>query len=295
VKRSKSQRSIDPGQLSQRAHPSNLENSDATLDAACRAANELTDLCDNLLRIARGEQLRGSCGYTYEELMPVAERICSLLNKARDNQVHLIDQADPVLPKYVPAVEVGGAGGSNFHRAVARLAIEIDGALISARLRGSLGKPDATFVDWWPLAAEVLSQREKVSFSTLVESLRSESHNAKTSALTNRTGHLAKQVVSQQSAHSPDFRSVQWFGVKHKFSTMQAACLKILWENWEQGTPEIAELTILDLAGSSSERLRDVFTKGKHLAWGTMIIGSGKGAFRLAEPKKAKFPSKTST
>ena len=83
--------------------------------------------------------------------------------------------------------------------------------------------------------------------------------------------------------HSPDFRSVKWFGEEYIFTTTQAACVKILWESWEQGTPAISQMTILDSAGSAGDRLRDVFEKGKHPAWGTLITPAGKGAFQLAE------------
>jgi hypothetical protein len=49
----------------------------------------------------------------------------------------------------------------------------------------------------------------------------------------------------------------------------------------------ISEATILEAAGSASDRLRDVFNKGGHPAWGTMINLAGKGAFRLTENKKS--------
>ncbi len=96
-----------------------------------------------------------------------------------------------------------------------------------------------------------------------------------------------QERLTQETLHSPDFRSVNWFGRKYTFTGTQAACVKLLWENWEQGTPELAEPTILDSAGTSGDRLRDVFDKGKHDAWGTMIVpGTRKGTFRLAEPDR---------
>ncbi|MEO8494180.1 MAG: hypothetical protein ABI614_03855 [Planctomycetota bacterium] len=88
-------------------------------------------------------------------------------------------------------------------------------------------------------------------------------------------------------AHAPDFRSVSWFGESYTFTPTQAACVKVMWRYWEQRTPALSELTILDEAGSSGDRLRDVFDKGKHPAWGTMITPAGKGAFQLAENKKS--------
>lgn len=94
--------------------------------------------------------------------------------------------------------------------------------------------------------------------------------------------------------HSVDFTSVHWFGTDYTFSKTQAACLKVLWEAWEQKTPVLSEETILEQAGSAGSRLRDVFKskKGMHEAWGTMIIEAGKGRFRLKEPEKTQPPAK---
>lgn len=94
------------------------------------------------------------------------------------------------------------------------------------------------------------------------------------------------QGNNREPSHSPDYRSVNWYGEKYTFSAMQAACVRVLWENWEQGTPVVGEQTILVTADSSSERLRDVFGKD-HAAWGTLIQPSGKGAFKLTEPEES--------
>jgi hypothetical protein len=100
-----------------------------------------------------------------------------------------------------------------------------------------------------------------------------------------------KDQSAQQTRHSPDFRSVHWFGSNYTFTGTQAACVKILWQEWEKGTPEIGQETILEEAGTSGNRLIDVFRNrgfktGYHPAWGNMIVpGSTKGAFRL-NPKK---------
>lgn len=91
---------------------------------------------------------------------------------------------------------------------------------------------------------------------------------------------------TSEAAHSLDFRSVRWFGTRYDFTSTQAACLKILWNCWEQGTPGIGELTILEAAGSGADRLRDVFGKGKHPAWGKLIRPTTQGAFELAEDNK---------
>lgn len=88
-------------------------------------------------------------------------------------------------------------------------------------------------------------------------------------------------------AHSDDFRSVLWFGEQYTFTTIQAACVKILWRHWQQRTPVIGEAELLRESGSAGDRLRDVFDKGKHRAWKTMITSPNKGAFCLAKPDKS--------
>ncbi len=91
---------------------------------------------------------------------------------------------------------------------------------------------------------------------------------------------------TKQVAHSDDFRFVQWFGETYRFTATQAACVRILWENWERGTPEVGETILLEKAGSEGNRLRDVFRKGQHPAWEKLIVpGSTKGSWRLAKPK----------
>jgi hypothetical protein len=92
--------------------------------------------------------------------------------------------------------------------------------------------------------------------------------------------------TEQPARHSLDFRSVFWYGAKYAFTSTQAACVKILWEHWERETPIIGEPELLDAAGSGGEKLKDVFEKGKHPAWGTMIVSARKGTFRLQEPEK---------
>jgi hypothetical protein len=85
--------------------------------------------------------------------------------------------------------------------------------------------------------------------------------------------------------HSEDFRGARWYGTDYTFTPYQAACVKVLWAAWESGSPVLSQSTILDRAGSDGSKLRDVFDKGKHPAWETMIVAAErKGAYRLAEP-----------
>src|SRR5262249_5121252 len=95
-------------------------------------------------------------------------------------------------------------------------------------------------------------------------------------------------AVHSSNVHSPDFRSVHWAGKPYEFTPLQARCVQVLWESWERGVPPVGEQTILERADSESRRLRDVFDKGEHPAWDTMIVPGGtKGSFRLADPEIA--------
>ena len=85
--------------------------------------------------------------------------------------------------------------------------------------------------------------------------------------------------------HSPDFRSVSWFGMDYSFSANQAAAVGTLWSAFEKGTPDVGDQHLLHRADSKARYIKDVF-KG-HPAWGTMIVeGSTKGTRRLSAEKK---------
>lgn len=94
---------------------------------------------------------------------------------------------------------------------------------------------------------------------------------------------ISSKASSTTVTHSPDFRSVNWYGTLHEFTPQQAACVKVLWEAWENGTPAVGDATTLEAADSKAERLGLVFRD--HPAWGTMIVdGATKGTHRLADP-----------
>ena len=82
----------------------------------------------------------------------------------------------------------------------------------------------------------------------------------------------------------PGYRSVHWYGKAYSFTQTQGACVEVLRKAWTDGTPEVAESTILEQAGSDGSKLRDVFRRGgtTHPAWGKMIVkGQRKDTFRL--------------
>lgn len=110
---------------------------------------------------------------------------------------------------------------------------------------------------------------------------------------------VGKQIPTAPT-HTSDFRSVNWFGQTYDFSASQAACVKVMWKYWAQGTLGAHQLTIIDEAGLAGERFRDTFRTNRktHPAWGVMIVGSmhhsdvKRGTFRLIDPKEIRPPIK---
>ncbi len=86
-----------------------------------------------------------------------------------------------------------------------------------------------------------------------------------------------------RAQHSLDYRSMHWFGTDYTFTVIQAVIVKILWEAWEAGAPEVGTDTLLEAADSKTSRLIDLFRGCS--AWGTMIVdGSTKGSKQLSGP-----------
>jgi hypothetical protein len=90
-------------------------------------------------------------------------------------------------------------------------------------------------------------------------------------------------------SHSPDFRAVSWDGRTYQLTPMQAAVVRMLWEAWGAGAPDVGQRTLLVAADSCADRLRDVFRHCQ--AWGTLVVpGGSKGTYRLA---RADMPADT--
>jgi hypothetical protein len=94
----------------------------------------------------------------------------------------------------------------------------------------------------------------------------------------------ARKLDPARFRHGPDFRSCHWDGTDYTFTATQAACVKVLWDALENGTPDVGQQYILvEGAGADSQSLKDVFKKSP--AWQKMILASKtRGSFRLAEP-----------
>jgi hypothetical protein len=94
----------------------------------------------------------------------------------------------------------------------------------------------------------------------------------------------ATQQPTSPARLSDDASSAHWYGQDYTFTATQAACVKVLWRNWDNGTPFIRQETILERAGAESQRLVDIFKH--HPAWDTMIkAGKPKGTFGLVAPE----------
>lgn len=83
-------------------------------------------------------------------------------------------------------------------------------------------------------------------------------------------------------AHSEDYRSLKWYGTEYSFTARQAPAVKILYENWEKGGPDVGGDYIAENAECG--RISDLF-KG-HPAWNSVIVSKTKGSYRLQEPEK---------
>lgn len=83
--------------------------------------------------------------------------------------------------------------------------------------------------------------------------------------------------------HSPDFRSIRWFGTTYTFTESQAEVVRLLWEAYHDQAPDVGDKALLRAAGTEAVRLADVFRECS--AWGELIIeGSTRGTHRLADP-----------
>ena len=110
-----------------------------------------------------------------------------------------------------------------------------------------------------------------------------------TQAETGKIGeHYELPIVEQgMTTHSPDFRSVRWFGRHFSFTVNQAPVVQVLWGAWENRTADVGDETLLQATDHEAPptSLRSLFRQ--HPAWGTMIVAGGsKGSHRLAEPPK---------
>ncbi|MEO1529308.1 MAG: hypothetical protein AAFX06_28135 [Planctomycetota bacterium] len=94
-----------------------------------------------------------------------------------------------------------------------------------------------------------------------------------------------EKIDSTEVRHGKDYRSVRWGDTIFEFTPNQAAVVAILFKAFDNGTPAVGEVTLLEDSGVDSSRLRDVFRK--HPAFSTMIVpGQTKGTFQIVDPEQ---------
>jgi hypothetical protein len=91
--------------------------------------------------------------------------------------------------------------------------------------------------------------------------------------------HLRRFTETTDRA-GPDFRSVRWRGSDYVFTAAQAHIVRMLWEAWIAGTPDVGDETATAAAGTE-RKMKEVFRGSA--AWGVMIVeGATKGTHRIA-------------
>ena len=100
------------------------------------------------------------------------------------------------------------------------------------------------------------------------------------------TNKVEETPVQSDVKHSTDFRSMLWFGTDYSFTEKQTSVVRLLLENWEAGTPDVGDETLLQEVDHEAPPARLAVLFRGHDAWGTMIVPGGtKGTHRLSSPK----------
>ena len=87
--------------------------------------------------------------------------------------------------------------------------------------------------------------------------------------------------------HSTDFRSVRWFGTVYSFTVNQAPVVRMLYEHWQAGTPDVSDETLLSSVDPEAPPARLSTLFRDHPAWGKMIVpGGSKGTHQLTTREK---------
>jgi len=71
----------------------------------------------------------------------------------------------------------------------------------------------------------------------------------------------------------------------YSFTTNQAPVVRLLYEHWQAGTPDVGDETLLFSVDPEAPPARLSTLFRDHPAWGTMIVAGGsKGTHRLSTP-----------
>ncbi len=82
-----------------------------------------------------------------------------------------------------------------------------------------------------------------------------------------------------------DCSTCLWNGKEYTFGIMQANVIKLLWQARESGDPWRYGKVLLAQTGSSSDRIRSLFSHNPY--WRALIISDKKGKYKLNLPPKA--------
>lgn len=95
-------------------------------------------------------------------------------------------------------------------------------------------------------------------------------------------GQGAAWATGPDPKHTDDFSSVYWPGAgTFDLTPTQAAVVACLWNAAESGTHEVSQKDLLRTAESQAVRLVDVFKRSR--AWGTLIVSTSLGFYRLPQ------------
>ncbi len=94
---------------------------------------------------------------------------------------------------------------------------------------------------------------------------------------------LTPPLTAFSHAHSSDFRSVRWNDELYSFNASQAPAVRLLWENWTLGTPDVGDESLCHAIDDAAPPKRlDMVFRGNP-AWNKMIVpGRSKGTHRIA-------------
>ena len=96
----------------------------------------------------------------------------------------------------------------------------------------------------------------------------------------------SQDMNGKQIIPGDDFRSVRCGGTSYHFTANQAPVVKLLYEHWLRGTPDVGDETLLNAVDPEAppKRIGGLFRNCP--AWGTIIVrGKTKGTHRLVDPR----------
>jgi hypothetical protein len=98
----------------------------------------------------------------------------------------------------------------------------------------------------------------------------------------------ASEASSSDFEYSWDYRRIEYAGETFTFGPKQARVVQLLHRAHIEGDPWRTGQQLLDHAGSSADRVRDLFKSQS--AWPKLIVSDGRGLYRLAIPTCSNTP-----